>query len=72
MNSSLEELPTSSAVEDCGHGDGGENTMAELPVSEQGQDRMSAVLSRIVTTMTIAVGYMPWWWELVSSLPNTR
>ena len=61
MHSLLEELSTSSAIEACGLGDGGVNTIEESPatVVAPGRDKMSAVLSRIVTATTIVVGYMP-------------
>ena len=61
MRSLLEEPSTSSAMEDCGLGDGGLNTTPEssVVVVAPGRDKMSAVLSRIVTTTTIVVGYIP-------------
>ena len=61
MRSLLEVPSTSSAMEDCGLGDGGLNTTPEssVVVVAPGRDRMSAVLSRIVTTTTIVVGYIP-------------
>jgi hypothetical protein len=63
MHSLLEEPSTSSAMENCGLGDrdGGLNTTQSslVVVVTPGRDRMSAALSRIVTTTTIVVGYIP-------------
>lgn len=59
---SLPEAPsTSSAIEDRGLGDGDLNTIREASVAVVAPepDRMSAALSRIVTTTTIVVGYIP-------------
>ena len=59
---SLPEAPsTPSAIEDRGIGDGDLNTIREASVAvvAPGLDRMSAALSRIVTTTTINVGYIP-------------
>lgn len=61
MHSLPEEPSTSRAIKDCGFVDGGLNSIQEPPVAgvASGQDRMSAALSRIATTTTIVVGYIP-------------